>query len=149
VHAALHSAATSVAYRHSWINAGALYHELATPRGQRRPMRRAGTAAARTEEAPPALPRPCRLHVIMSGQDRHSHQTVMLKTFQKSRLSSTAHAKLEAELETLKLLSGSPGIVKFVNYVEDDDNCYIVMERCPGACVQQQQQQKARVCSAC
>lgn len=74
-----------------------------------------------------------RLHIIMSGQDRHSQQTVVLKTFQKSRLSSTAQAKLEAELQTLKLLSGSPGIVKFVNYVEDDDNCYIVMERCPGA----------------
>ena len=75
----------------------------------------------------------------MSGQDRHSQQTVVLKTFQKSRLSSTAQAKLDAELQTLKLLSGSPGVVKLVNYVEDEDNCYIVMERCPGARVLQLQ----------
>ncbi|PNW85774.1 hypothetical protein CHLRE_03g205950v5 [Chlamydomonas reinhardtii] len=73
-----------------------------------------------------------RLHTISLAQDRNTKAPVVLKTFFKARLSSSARAKLDAEVTHLRSLCGVPGVVKYVAHFEDDDSFHIVLERCPG-----------------
>lgn len=69
----------------------------------------------------------------MAGQDRHTRLPVVLKAYPKAKLGTSAKAKLDSELQHLRALCGVPGVVKLLNYVEDNETCYIVQERCPGA----------------
>ncbi|PNH02358.1 Phosphoenolpyruvate carboxylase kinase 2, partial [Tetrabaena socialis] len=73
-----------------------------------------------------------RMHTIMAAQDRSSKRAVVMKTFQKLRLSSTLKARIDSEIQHLRALTGVPGVVKYVNHFEDEECIYLVLERSPG-----------------
>ncbi|GIL51832.1 hypothetical protein Vafri_7743 [Volvox africanus] len=73
-----------------------------------------------------------RLHTIVAALDRSNKRAVVLKTFAKSRMSSSLRAKLEAEVAHLRSLACVPGVVQFIQQFEDDDSIFIVLDRCPG-----------------
>jgi hypothetical protein len=74
----------------------------------------------------------CRHHTISAAQDRLTSQNVVIKTFFKQRLTGTARARLDAEIQHLQQLSGVPGVVRYVSHYEDDEAVNVVLERGPG-----------------
>lgn len=72
----------------------------------------------------------------MAAQDRINKRSVVFKTVLKfSSASSSVRAKLESEVLHLRALAGVPGVVQFIQQIEDDDSVHIVLERCSGTVV--------------
>lgn len=56
-----------------------------------------------------------------------------MKAYPKGNIDENAQRRLDNELQLLREVAGFRGVVRLLNFVEDDEFKYIVMEHCPGA----------------
>jgi len=61
-----------------------------------------------------------------------TNEVVAVKIFDKKKLNRNKKTQVERELQALKTLKGHPNIVEFLDYKEDENHLYIVMQYCSG-----------------
>lgn len=74
----------------------------------------------------------CRSATLLQAVDRKTSRPVMIKAFAKHNMAVTKREKLDREVQLLKLAAACPGVVKYLNSVEDSTHLYTVLEHVPG-----------------
>lgn len=74
--------------------------------------------------------------MVMQGSSRMKDtQQVIIKTFDKSRMTETRRDRRSREIEILSLVCTVPHVMRLIAAVEDEDNYYTILTACPGASV--------------
>ena len=74
----------------------------------------------------------CRNCVVVEGSCRKDVQQVIIKTFDKSRMTETRRDKRNREIELLGLACTVPNVMRLIGSAEDDENYYTILVACPG-----------------
>lgn len=72
--------------------------------------------------------------MVMIGSSRNKDaQQVIIKTFDKSRMTETQRERRNREMEILESVCTVPNVMRLIAPAEDEDNYYTILRACPGA----------------
>ncbi len=69
---------------------------------------------------------------MLRGSDRHTAQTVIIKSFDTASISSTERERIAREQQLLSATSSVPNVVRLIGTSEEKHRRYTILEQCPG-----------------